>query len=102
MVETLLSSPYIPNSTSLSTNPDATRAQLVTGPNMGGKSSYVRQVALICIMAQIGSFVPATSCELSLLDGIYTRMGAQDSIFTNQSTFMVEYVFSSSPHLHIH
>ena len=98
MVETLLSSPYIPNSTSLSTKPDATRAQLITGPNMGGKSSYVRQVALICIMAQIGSFVPATSCELSLLDGIYTRMGAQDSIFTNQSTFMVEYVFPPTPH----
>jgi DNA mismatch repair protein MSH3 len=57
---------------------------------MGGKSSYVRQVALICILAQIGSYVPAGSANLGLLDGVYTRMGAHDSLFTNQSTFMVE------------
>jgi len=63
---------------------------------MGGKSSYVRQVALICILAQIGSFVPASSACLSLLDGIYTRMGAFDSLFTNQSTFMVELAETSS------
>jgi DNA mismatch repair protein MSH3 len=88
MVEQLLPSTYIPNSTSLSQN--ATRALLITGPNMGGKSSYVRQVALIQILAQIGSYVPATSATLGLLDGIYTRMGAFDSIFTAQSTFMVE------------
>jgi DNA mismatch repair protein MSH3 len=90
MVEKLLSTGYIPNSTSLSTAPDSTRAQLITGPNMGGKSSYVRQVALICILAQIGSYVPAASATLGLLDGVYTRMGAHDSLFTNQSTFMVE------------
>lgn len=90
MVETLLSSGYIPNSTSLSTRPGSTRAQLITGPNMGGKSSYVRQVALICILAQIGSYVPAASARLGLLDGVYTRMGAHDSLFTNQSTFAVE------------
>ncbi|TVY42571.1 DNA mismatch repair protein [Lachnellula subtilissima] len=93
MVEQLLSSAYIPNSTSLS---ETQRALLITGPNMGGKSSYVRQVALICIMAQIGSFVPASSACLSLLDGIYTRMGAFDSLFTNQSTFMVELSETSS------
>ncbi|CZR51049.1 related to DNA mismatch repair protein [Phialocephala subalpina] len=89
MVEQLIPS-YIPNDTSLSTSQDSTRALLITGPNMGGKSSYVRQTALICIMAQIGSFVPAESATLGLLDGIYTRMGAFDSLFTNQSTFMVE------------
>ncbi|EPE28138.1 DNA repair protein MutS, III [Glarea lozoyensis ATCC 20868] len=88
MVEQLLPTSYIPNSTSLSTA--ETRALLITGPNMGGKSSYVRQVALIQILAQIGSYVPATSATLGLLDGIYTRMGAFDSIFTAQSTFMVE------------
>jgi len=93
MVEQLLSSTYIPNSTSLT---PTQRALLITGPNMGGKSSYVRQVALICILAQIGSFVPAESAELSLLDGIYTRMGAFDSLFTNQSTFMVELSETSS------
>ena len=90
MVEQLLPQSYIPNSTSLSTEEDHTRALLITGPNMGGKSSYVRQVALICILAQIGSYVPASSACLGLLDGIYTRMGAYDSLFTNQSTFMIE------------
>lgn len=90
MVEQLLPSAYIPNDTSLSTSPDHTRALLLTGPNMGGKSSYVRQVALISILAQIGSYVPAESARLGLLDGIYTRMGAYDSLFTAQSTFMVE------------
>lgn len=90
MVEKLLSTGYIPNSTTLSTAPGSTRGLLITGPNMGGKSSYVRQVALICILAQIGSYVPATSATLGLLDGVYTRMGAHDSLFTNQSTFMVE------------
>lgn len=96
MVEQLTSS-YIPNSTNLSTSTNSTtasatfpRALLITGPNMGGKSSYVRQVALIQILAQIGSYVPATSARLGLLDSIYTRMGAFDNIFTNQSTFMVE------------
>jgi DNA mismatch repair protein MSH3 len=90
MVEQLLPQSYIPNSTSLSTEEDHTRALLITGPNMGGKSSYVRQVALICILAQIGSYIPASSARLGLLDGIYTRMGAYDSLFTNQSTFMIE------------
>lgn len=95
MVEQLIPS-YIPNDTSLSTSQDSTRALLITGPNMGGKSSYVRQTALICIMGQVGSFVPAESATLGLLDGIYTRMGAFDSLFTNQSTFMVELSETSS------
>ncbi|RDL40060.1 DNA mismatch repair protein msh3 [Venustampulla echinocandica] len=90
MVEQLLPTSYIPNNTSLSAEDEHTRALLITGPNMGGKSSYVRQVALISILAQIGSYVPAKSACLGLLDGIYTRMGAFDSLFTNQSTFMVE------------
>jgi len=90
MVEQLLPSSYIPNTTSLSTSPNSTRALLITGPNMGGKSSYVRHLALICILAQIGSFVPATSARLGLLDSIYTRMGAYDSLFTSRSTFQLE------------
>jgi len=89
MVEQLISA-YIPNSTSLSTATGSTRALLITGPNMGGKSSYVRSLALLCIMAQIGSFVPATSAKLSLLDSIHVRMGASDNLFKNQSTFQVE------------
>ncbi|KAK2628270.1 hypothetical protein QTJ16_002916 [Diplocarpon rosae] len=116
MVEQLLPSSYIPNSTSLSNAPPAPapapdtprssppspapapapHALLVTGPNMGGKSSYVRQVALIALLAQLGSFVPATACALTLLDGIYTRMGASDSLFTSQSTFQVELSETSS------
>ncbi|KAI9053342.1 hypothetical protein LZ554_002302 [Drepanopeziza brunnea f. sp. 'monogermtubi'] len=99
MVEQLLPSTYIPNSTTLSNAPSPStdpRAILITGPNMGGKSSYVRQVALICLLAQLGSFVPADSATLSLLDGIYTRMGAYDSLFTNQSTFQIELSETSS------
>jgi DNA mismatch repair protein MSH3 len=96
MIEALLPGTYIPNNTSLSTAPNSTRALLITGPNMGGKSSYVRQTALICLLAQIGSFVPAESATLGLLDGIYTRMGAYDSLFTGQSTFQLELSETSS------
>lgn len=69
---------------------NATRALLVTGPNMGGKSSYVRQVALIAIMGQIGSYVPAESAKLGMLDAVFTRMGAFDNMMAGESTFMVE------------
>ena len=88
MVEQLLLDTYVPNDITLSSS--GTRALLVTGPNMGGKSSYVRSVALISIMAQIGCFVPATSAKLSLLDAIFTRMGAFDNMLKGESTFMVE------------
>ncbi|CAG0885883.1 unnamed protein product [Darwinula stevensoni] len=69
---------------------DGRRSMVITGPNMGGKSCYLHQVALIAILAQIGSFVPAKLATLGILDGIYTRMGAQDRILEGQSTFMVE------------
>ncbi|KAL2427064.1 DNA mismatch repair protein msh3 [Exophiala dermatitidis] len=88
MVEQLLIDTYVPNDISISR--DSTRALLVTGPNMGGKSSYVRSVALISIMAQIGSFVPATSATLGILDAVFTRMGALDNMMSGESTFMVE------------
>ncbi len=88
MAEQLLLDSYVPNDTSLSSS--ATRALLITGPNMGGKSSYVRHVALICIMAQIGSYVPAESAKLGMLDAVYTRMGAFDNMMAGESTFMVE------------
>ncbi|KAK4615743.1 DNA mismatch repair protein MSH3 [Fulvia fulva] len=88
MVEQLLLDTFVPNDVKLSA--DATRTLLITGPNMGGKSSYVRSVALIAIMAQIGSYVPADSAELGLLDAVFTRMGAFDNMMKGESTFMVE------------
>ena len=88
MVEQLLLDAFVPNDIDLSS--DATRALLITGPNMGGKSSYVRSVALIAIMAQIGSYVPADFVELGLLDAVFTRMGAFDNMMQGESTFMVE------------
>ena len=88
MVEQLLLDAYVPNDTDLAS--DLTRALLITGPNMGGKSSYVRQVALIAIMGQIGSYVPAESAKLGMLDAVFTRMGAFDNMMAGESTFMVE------------
>ncbi|KAI9374348.1 muts domain V-domain-containing protein [Aspergillus egyptiacus] len=88
MVEQLLLESYVPNDINL--QGDETRALLVTGPNMGGKSSYVRQVALIAIMGQIGSYVPAHSAKLGMLDAVFTRMGAFDNMLAGESTFMVE------------
>ena len=88
MVEQLLLDSYVPNDTDLGS--DRTRALLITGPNMGGKSSYVRQVALIAIMGQIGSYVPAESAQLGMLDAVFTRMGAFDNMMAGESTFMVE------------
>ncbi|CAO3626818.1 unnamed protein product [Cunninghamella blakesleeana] len=89
MVERFLgASSYVPNDINFNTNKINT--MILTGPNMGGKSSYIRQVALISLMAQIGSFVPAESAEVGILDAIYTRMGASDNMMGGESTFMVE------------
>jgi DNA mismatch repair protein MutS len=82
--------PFIPNDAHLSQ--DEAQILLLTGPNMAGKSTYLRQVALIVLMAQIGSFVPAESASIELVDRIFTRIGAQDDLATGQSTFMVEMV----------
>ena len=63
---------------------------LITGPNMAGKSTYIRQVALIAMLAQVGSYVPATSATIGLVDRLFTRIGASDELHSGQSTFMVE------------
>ncbi|TRY95911.1 hypothetical protein DNTS_021431 [Danionella cerebrum] len=84
---------YVPNDTYL--QGDGRRAMIITGPNMGGKSSYIRQVALVTIMAQLGSFVPARDASVGVIDGIYVRMGASDNISRGRSTFMEELVETS-------
>ncbi len=79
---------FIPNNTLLNNSTDM--ISLITGPNMAGKSTYMRQVALIVLMAQIGSFVPATQAQIGIVDKIFTRVGASDDLTSGQSTFMVE------------
>lgn len=79
---------FVPNDTQLNTGD--TYIALITGPNMGGKSTYQRQVALITLMAQIGSFVPATSAEIGVVDRIFARVGASDDLASGYSTFMME------------
>ena len=90
VVEQLTREPFVPNDAAL----DGESAQIVvlTGPNMGGKSTYLRQVALIVLMAQAGSFVPAESAELGAVDRIFTRVGASDDLARGESTFMVEMI----------
>jgi len=89
VVELMLKdSPFVPNDTNMDC--DSNRCAIITGPNMAGKSTYMRQVALICLMAQVGSFVPARSAELGIVGSIFTRVGASDDLATGQSTFMVE------------
>lgn len=79
---------FVPNDTLLDKNDN--RCAIITGPNMAGKSTYMRQIALIVILAQMGSFVPASSAQIGVCDAIFTRVGASDDLATGQSTFMVE------------
>ena len=88
VVEQLTLTPFVPNDTLLDTNDNA--VSIITGPNMAGKSTYMRQVALITIMAQIGSFVPAKDANISIVDSVFTRIGASDDLASGQSTFMME------------
>jgi len=87
VVEQVLTTPFVANDLALD---DCTRMLIITGPNMGGKSTYMRQTALIVLLAHIGSFVPAARCELSMVDRIFTRIGSSDDLAGGRSTFMVE------------
>ena len=89
VVEKMLSdSLFVPNDTSLGI--DGNQVSIITGPNMAGKSTYMRQVALIVIMAQMGGFVPARAARIGTVDRVFTRIGASDDLASGQSTFMVE------------
>lgn len=95
VVETAVSTgSFVPNDTRLDTEQE--QIAILTGPNMAGKSTYLRQTALIALMAQIGSFVPADEAHVGIIDRIFTRIGAQDDISSGQSTFMVEMVETAS------
>ena len=88
VVEQVIKTPFVSNDTLLNMTDD--RCAIITGPNMAGKSTYMRQVALITLMSQIGCFVPAESAEIGVVDAIFTRVGASDDLASGQSTFMVE------------
>ncbi len=88
VVEAIQKAPFVPNDTLLDCEDNL--CAVITGPNMAGKSTYMRQVAVITLMAQIGSFVPARSADISVCDAIFTRVGASDDLASGQSTFMVE------------
>ena len=90
VVERLTNHAFVPNDTLIDSASGSDRLQIITGPNMAGKSTYMRQVALIVLMAQIGSFVPADAAEIGVVDRVFTRVGASDDLATGQSTFMVE------------
>ena len=87
VVENVLTQPFVPNDSALHQDE---RMLLITGPNMGGKSTYMRQVALIVLLAHTGSFIPAQSARIGLVDRIFTRIGAADDLASGRSTFMVE------------
>ncbi len=87
VIESVCTDPFIPNDTLLDDNASL---WIITGPNMGGKSTYLRQVALNCILAQIGSFIPADKADLAILDRIFTRIGSGDHLVEGKSTFLVE------------
>jgi len=84
----MIDSNFVPNNTTVNT--DELRMSIITGPNMAGKSTYMRQIALITLMAHLGSFVPARSAKISIVDKIFTRVGASDDLAQGKSTFMVE------------
>jgi DNA mismatch repair protein MutS len=88
VIEVFSDEPFVPNSIYLNNSTD--RLLIITGPNMGGKSTVLRQTAIICILAQMGSFVPAEKARLPLLDRVWTRVGASDDLARGRSTFMVE------------
>ena len=88
VVEQVIKTPFVTNDTLLDSGDN--RCAIITGPNMAGKSTYMRQVAIITLMAQIGSFVPAVSAEIGVVDAIFTRVGASDDLASGKSTFMVE------------
>ena len=88
VVEQVISTPFVANDTLLDMQED--RCAVITGPNMAGKSTYMRQVAIIVLMAQTGCFVPAQSAEIGIVDAIFTRVGASDDLAAGKSTFMVE------------
>ncbi len=90
IVEGTTREPFVPNDALL--DPDEAQIVVLTGPNMGGKSTWLRQIALICLLAQAGSLVPAASAELSVVDRIFTRVGASDDLARGESTFMVEMI----------
>src|SRR5207244_12185775 len=88
VMEQLLPEPFVANDLRLGS--DGPRLQILTGPNMGGKSTFLRQTALVVVMAQMGCFVPAGEAKVGVIDRIFTRVGATDHILRGQSTFMVE------------
>lgn len=83
---------FVPNNVTLN---DTQRLHIITGPNMSGKSSLLRQTALIAILAQVGAFVPADRAELGLVDKVFSRVGAKDDLYRDRSTFMVEMLESA-------
>ena len=89
VVEKVIDKPYVPNDIIMDDN---TNILLITGPNMAGKSTYMRQLAITVIMAQIGSFVPCKEAKIPIFDAIYTRIGASDDLVSGESTFMVEMI----------
>ena len=93
VVEHNLETPFVPNDSEVSGD---SRLQIITGPNMAGKSVYLRQVAIICLLAQTGSYVPADEVTLGIVDRIFTRVGAEDRLASGESTFMVEMTEAAS------